>query len=291
MDVADLAELLRRYESGGLDSFLLRVVGASCTDLTVWSNWLRILSRRGNDKAFWRAVDSAHASPAARDNLLPLVRAIVDVSRDRKLHGLDRWASRHLRQPIEDIRLVGELMYLLCGDLAEQRELVRLFATSWRRPDIEGWMLANMSSAFVDLKRFDEAEQVVAFAHEHIPRDHSFWWFQRDRAEIALRRGQWAACRATYCDPPAEHPTVRLSLWQIDLCAELHQLPWWRRGRILRQRLRRSFELRDAALGIPRTTGSLWVKDLWRACPGPTTALLACGRFGRWLVRRVLLRS
>ncbi|MBL8752849.1 MAG: tetratricopeptide repeat protein [Planctomycetes bacterium] len=291
MDVPELAELLRGRDSRGLDTVLHRVVGDRCTDLTVWANWLRILSRRGDDRSFWREVDRAHAAPAARDDLLPLVRAIVDVSRDRKLVGLDRWARRHVRQPITDIRLVGELMYLLCGEKAEQRELLRLFADHWRRPDVEGWMLANMSSAFVDLERFDEAEQVAQYAHDTIPHDHSFWWFQRDRAEIALRRGQWAACRAAYREAPAEYPTVCLAFWQIDLCAELHQLPWWRRGAVLRRRLRRSFALRDAALDEARATGSLWVKDLWRACPGPTTALLACGRVGRWLVRRVLLRA
>jgi len=37
--------------------------------------------------------------------------------------------------------------------------------------------------------------------------------------------------------PVAEYATVRLSMHQLDLAATLRLTPWWRRGRVLRERL------------------------------------------------------
>ncbi len=288
MDAADLDGLLRASDRAGHERFLQKTLAANNQDTTFVLHWLRILGRRQQWRRFWDGIDDVHTALGPTGDLLPVVGAIVDVSRDRQVPDLARWARRHLRPPIQDIRVAGQLMYLLSDDAREQRQLVRLMADGWRRPGVEGWMLANMSSAFVDLGRLDEAEQVLQFAFESVPQDHSVWWFHRDRAEIALRRRDWAACRAAHRDPPAEYPTVRLSAWQIDLCAELRQLPWWRRGSVLRRRLRRSFELRDLAMREPRAQVKLRVRDLWDACPGLTTGLLCCGRAGRWLVRRWL---
>ena len=161
------------------------------------------------------------------------------------------------------------------------------FTSLWRRPDVEGWMLANLAEALASQRRYAEVSEICTHALEHVPHDHSFWWHRRYLAEVALSEGRWAQARSLCEMSIDQYHGVRLAVHQIDLVAELHMTSWWRRWRVFRLRLREMFRRYDAACREAPSKRPSSLHPLWllRANPGPLALLLLCGRPGARLLR------
>lgn len=182
---------------------------------------------------------------------------------------------------------MGRLMYVL-NNKAGDAESLRLFGDHWRRTDLRGYMMANFGDSMRRLGRFGEMVAVAEFALNKLPHDHSIWWHRRNLAEAAMRRRDFAAVRELCVMPVRDHPGQRLVLHQLDLIAELRCARWWRRFGILRHRLDEALRRYDAARrDSPESTtpSDLRGRELFAACPWPTTILMCLGRPGLGVLR------
>ncbi|HEX6812544.1 MAG TPA: tetratricopeptide repeat protein [Planctomycetota bacterium] len=289
MVLGDLDALLRKRHGKEHERALRSAVAAADGDPAVAFNWLRILASRRHWRRFWRGVDEAHAKFTPKAGVQPLAELLNDVRHVTKVPGLARWVRKNLHPPIRSTQAAGELLYALAFDDDCRREMIRLFGDDWRRPDVQGWMLANLSGALIKAGRLDEATAVCRHALDAVPHDHSYWWHRRDLADVELRRGRFAAARLGCTTPPAEYASVRLDMYQIALAAELRLTPWWRRRRLLLERLPETFRRLDALLAKPsQSQPQLRARWLFRGCPGFMTLLLLCGPRGVQFARTLL---
>lgn len=287
--IGEVDAVLRRKWPRRHERDTAALVRAATDDTAVVLNYLRVLRCRDDLSGFFGRLSEAVAGLTAAVGEYPVALLVNDARRRGPMPGLARWVRRHLRGPVRDTRAAGAWMHALTQDPDCQPELLRLFANDWRRPDIEGWMLANLAGALVDQRRFDEAVAVSEHALEHVPHDHSFWWHRRYLAEAALERGELDRARELSEMQVTLYRGVHLSVYQIDLLARLRQTPYARRGRLLRSALPELFRRYDAAVADDDATPkSLFTRRLLRACPGPTTLLFGAGKAGRRLLRAVL---
>ena len=87
--------------------------------------------------------------------------------------------------------------------------------------------------------------------------------------------------------PFHEQPDKRFTVYQIDMAAEMHLTPWWRRGKVLRRRLPEAFRYAKEARRAGKEVG-FQPKWFLRSGPHPLALLLCFGRTGEGLVKRLL---
>ncbi|MBX3464131.1 MAG: hypothetical protein KF830_13235 [Planctomycetes bacterium] len=284
--LAEVDALLRRHDRAAHDETVKALAAGADPTGPVARNHLRILAGRGDFASFWSGLTALHAAAGPDRGDVLAAAVLADVRQRSGAPGTSSWVREHVRGPVRDTGAMGDYLFALPKDEAGSREIVRLFGADWRRPDVQGWMLANLADALLTLRRFDDMVRVCRHALERVPHDHSFWWHRRFLADAELAAGRFDAARAL-CEMPLDaHRGVRLAAHQIDLLAELRTTPWWRRWRVLRRRGREMFRRYDAAVAEGRADpADLRPVELWRACPGLTTLLLDLGRPGRAIAR------
>ena len=287
--IGEVDAVLRRKWPRRHERDTAALVRAATDDTAVVLNYLRVLRCRDDLSTFFRRLGEPTRASSRRSASSRSRRWSTTPAGAARCRASRAGCASTCAGPVRDTRAAGTWMHALTQDPDCQPELLRLFANDWRRPDVEGWMLANLAGALVDQRHFDEAVAVSEHALEHVPHDHSFWWHRRYLAEAALERGDLDRARELSEMQVTLYRGVHLSVFQIDLLARLRQTPYARRGRLLRSALPELFRRYDAAVADnDATPKSLFTRRLLRACPGPTTLLFGAGAAGRRLLRTVL---
>lgn len=279
-------KVLRNRMHRQLEALFAQLLATAEPGGVVVRNLARIRAQRGQHGAFWEMVDGIREA-IGRRSLVVLAGMFADLRGHLDEAQVAAWVRRHVQGPIVDADTVGALMYVLNCE-AGYSVSAALFADGWRRTDLRGYMLANFGSTLRHLGRFQTMVEVAEFALRELPHDHSIWWHRRNLAEAALRRADYAAARGFCVMEVMEHRGLRLALHQIDLIAELRASAWRARSGILARRLREALARYDAAkVEDPGSTdpSDLRGRELFAACPGPTTALLCFGRLGLSVLR------
>ncbi|MCC7065785.1 MAG: tetratricopeptide repeat protein [Planctomycetes bacterium] len=285
--LGDVDKLLRNKMSKQHKALLERLAASAEPGGVVVRNLARVHGLRGEGPAFWSLVGDIHTALGPGPGLVAVTELFASLSHhldDKKLAG---WVREHVVGPVEDRDTMGRLMYVL-NNKAGDAESLRLFGDHWRRTDLRGYMMANFGDSMRRLGRFDEMVAVAEFALSRLPHDHSIWWHRRNLAEAAMRRRDFAAVRELCVMPVRDHPGQRLVLHQLDLIAELRSARWWRRFGILQRRLDEALRRYDAArLDSPESTtpSDLRGRELFAACPWPTTLLMCLGKPGLGVLR------
>ncbi|MFT6080557.1 MAG: tetratricopeptide (TPR) repeat protein [Planctomycetota bacterium] len=202
-----------------------------------------------------------------------------------------QWVDKHLDPPIEDTDAWARFVYAL-NEPSGAKTAVRITAGNYRRLGVRGWMLANLSGVHADLKHWSKVREVSMYALESAPADHSVWWHRRLLAEAAYEDGDYETC-LSYCTMETEqHPTEKVRVVQLEALARMQAARSRRDKRqifaaALPEILRQEHKSDAENDGTLRTSQMLWSK-FFRAAPGLRTMLMALGKQGRWLAKKLL---
>ena len=268
---------------------LLRDLGASAAEPgPAAENRLRLLAGRGRWHEFFDDLSRLQAAVGGSRGDAVAARLLADARRQHASVDVLPWVAANIRPPVTDTTAMGHLLFALRTDrVAGAAQALRLFGDDWQRPDVEGWMLANLADALHTLGRRSLLVRVCRHALDHVPHDHSIWWHRRYLAEVALDADHLAEARAL-CEMEVDaFHDVRLQVHLIDLIAALRQTQWWQRWRLLAGRWPELWRRYDAARADGDTTvDPLRAWRLFRLCPSLRTLLLQFGTAGIWLARR-----
>ncbi|MCC6781248.1 MAG: tetratricopeptide repeat protein [Planctomycetes bacterium] len=249
----------------------------------VRENLLHLEAKRGNARDFFAGLTKLGEGLERAELELRASRLLYTARGTLPVQRIARWVERRLAAPIADVDAFGRLAYALSSK-AGARVLVDLAGDTWRRPGIRGWMLANLASACADLGRDEDTVAVARHALDNLPHDHSSWWHQRYLRDVALKRGDHAACLADDRLPPLELAGERLR-WRVQrLLAGLRAEPK-RRARLalLRGTLPELIREYDRARRDERSSldaEDLRGRELRGACLCLTTWMLGFGEAG-----------
>lgn len=245
-------------------------------------NLARIEALRGDEKRFYATLGRIYESLGPEAGIVvaaELFCSLIDVLASK---GVAKWLARNRPQQISDPETMGMLMRVLYSPSGDALS-VSMFLAHWRRPDLRGYMLANFAGSLRRLRRWDSMIEVAEFALRDLPHDHSIWWHRGFLAEAALRRRDYALARKLSVMPVSDFPGQRLTVYQIDLLAELSAAPWLQRYKILRRRIQELLERYDAALAAdPNGTSpaDLRRREILWLVPGPRALCLCAGKIG-----------
>jgi tetratricopeptide (TPR) repeat protein len=227
----------------------------------------------------WEVLDKDAAETRGAD--------LLSSHRDRlATKELGELAERHFTAPVSTASAWGDLAYALSGR-ASAAVLTKLLGGDYRRPGLEGWMLANLANAQRHLERWEELEAVCRYALAALPHDHSSWWLERFLREVELQSGRSNAWRSDPRLPPREVAAERARWLSQRLVASLRvATSRTERAAIVRARLPELIESEaDARRRQPSALDGeeLRAKELWMLHPSLATWLLGGGAIRRRL--------
>ncbi|MGE0142798.1 MAG: tetratricopeptide repeat protein [Planctomycetota bacterium] len=217
--------------------------------------------------------------------------ALLANHRDRfATRQLGELADRHFTSPVSTASAWGDLAYALSGR-ATAPILTKLLGSDYRRPGLEGWMLANLASAQRQLERWEELAAVCRYALADLPHDHSSWWFERFLRETDLATGRDSAWRSDPRLPSRELVAERARWLSQRLVASLRvATSRTERATIVRAQLPELLATEaDARRRQPSSLDGeeLRAKEIWTLYPSIATWLLGGGairrRLRKWL--------